>query len=70
MKKPDIKYDSLFGSHNRATEFYLKYQGDIKDHAKNEWFSLPIAAAYNAGFNEGYMKARNELCHISQTKND
>jgi hypothetical protein len=63
-------YDELFRRDNGASEFYFKYYDTYKHHIECQAFTLPIAAAYNAGFDEGYKKARNELWHTLQTKND
>lgn len=64
------KYDELFRGGNGGADFYIQHKDTILHSINNEYYTLPIAAAYNAGFDEGYAKARNELCHISQTKND
>ena len=68
--KRDHKYNELFMAGNDGSAFFSRYRHSIIASAKAEHYTLPIAAAYNAGFDEGYAKARNELCHISQTKND
>ena len=65
-----MNYDELFRDSNKGSEFYTKFRDKIINAFKHDWKTLPIAAAYNAGFDEGYKKARNELCHISQTKKD
>lgn len=70
MSKRKHRYQELFSSSNAGSDFYSKYKNEIIRTCKHEHYTLPIAAAYNAGFDEGYAKARNELCHISQTKND
>ena len=66
----DHRYNEMFTGKNDGDGFYSQYREKIIYCVKNEYYTLPIAAAYNAGFEEGYAKARNELCHISQTKND
>jgi hypothetical protein len=65
------KFDELFRNDNTAYIFYLKYEQEYMRNVKNKAFTLPIAAAYNAGYDEAYKKfKRNEKCHISQTKKD
>jgi hypothetical protein len=65
------EFDELFRQNNDGCTFYLKYEDEYKRNVKSEAFTLPIAAAYNAGYDEAYKKfRRNELCHISQTKKD
>ena len=60
----------LFTRNNRGVDFYREYQDRYKKLIKEGNETLPIAAAYNTGFDEGYKRARNELCHIYQTKKD
>lgn len=65
------EFDELFRSDNDACNFYLRYEKEYKRNIKNDAITLPIAAAYNAGYDEAYKKfRRNELCHISQMKKD
>ena len=66
----DHRYNEMFTGKNDGDGFYSQYREKIIYCVKKGYYTLPIAAAYNAGFEEGYAKARNELCHISQTKND
>lgn len=56
-------------SKNNACTFYHKYYDMYVYHIENKTYTLPIAAAYNAGFDEGYKKARNELWHTLHQKN-
>lgn len=65
-----MKWDEAFNScKNGASKFYSKYYDTYIHHIKNKTLTLPIAAAYNAGFDEGYQKARNELWHTLHQKN-
>jgi hypothetical protein len=64
------EFDELFRQDNDACTFYMKYESEYKRNIKSDALTLPIAAAYNAGYDEAYKKVRNELCHIYQTKKD
>lgn len=65
------EFDELFRSDNDAYKFYARYEKEFMRNIKNDALTLPIAAAYNAGYDEAYKKLRrNEICHISQTKKD
>ena len=70
MKNRDLEYDTDLQRDNGGLTWFTKYSSECYKDLSNGHKTLPIAAAYNAGFDEGYKKARNELCHISQTKND
>lgn len=62
-------YDELFHPSTGASNFYHRYYNTYIYHVEKKMYSLPIAAAYNAGFDEGYKKARNELWHTLQARN-
>jgi hypothetical protein len=62
-------WDEVFRSSNKGSNFFTKYETKYKQCVNIDCLTLPIAAAYNAGFDEGYLKARNELWHILQMKN-
>lgn len=65
------EFDELFRSTNDAHRFYMRYKNEFLRNMRNDAITLPIAAAYNAGYDEAYKKfRRNEICHISQTKKD
>ena len=64
-----MKYDEGFRNNNGGCEFYTKYEMQYKYYIDRGHWTLPIAAAYNAGFDEGYQKARNELWHTLQARN-
>jgi hypothetical protein len=65
-----MKWNEGFRSYTGAGKFYAEYEMQYKYNIDRGHWTLPIAAAYNAGFDEGYQKARNELWHTLQTKND
>ena len=62
-------YDESFRSYTGGCKFYTKYESQYKYNIGHGLWTLPIAAAYNAGFDEGYQKARNELWHTLHQKN-
>ena len=64
------EFDELFRDDNNACTFYMKYEKEFKRNIKSEALTLPIAAAYNAGYDEAYRKLRNESWHTFQTKKD
>jgi hypothetical protein len=55
---------------NGGVGYYGCYEQRLVDLMKDGFHTLPIAHAYNSGFDAGYNRARNELWHILQTKND
>ena len=63
------RFDEGFNSSNDACGFYTAYYDQYMHCIEAKAHTLPIAAAYNAGFDEGYKKARNEIWHTLQTKN-
>lgn len=65
-----MRFDFNFRHGTGVYAFYSDYIEEFKKHIDRKAYTLPIAAAYNAGYDEGYKKARNELWHTLQTKND
>ena len=61
---------TLFHSHNDASNWYIKYREELVHMIGQGLYTLPIAAAYNAGYDEAMKKVRNESCHTLQTKKD
>lgn len=62
--------ETLFNVRNNADNWYFKHRDELVQMMKDEYYTLPIAAAYNAGYDEAMKKVRNETCHTLQTKND
>ena len=69
MSKFD-ELETLFNARNSASDWYINYREELVHMIGQGLYTLPIAAAYNAGYDEAMKKVRNETCHTLQTKND
>lgn len=54
---------------NGASSWYTEHYVELHDLMDRKYYTLPIAAAYNAGYDEAMKKVRNIECHILQMKN-
>lgn len=71
MSKKDLDYfNELFTSSNKACEWYAHHRERLTELMDGRYHTLPIAAAYNAGYEEASKKIRNLTCHTLQTKKD
>jgi len=69
MSKFD-ELDTLFNTRNNAGNWYTDYREELIKLMAQGLYTLPIAAAYNAGYEEAMKKVRNKSCHTLPTKND
>jgi len=53
---------------NGACKWYTKHETELVDLMDRKYHTLPIAAAYNAGYDEAMKKVRNIKCHILRMK--
>ena len=66
----DNDFNELFTTRNSGHLWFQKHREKLINLMKSDYHTLPVAAAYNAGYEEAMRKVRNETCHILQTKND